>query len=275
MPGAIIFATRRSRPRFWRSARTALRDARVLDLDRHAAPVVQPRAVDLADRGGGERLRLELLEHLLERLARGRPRSPCASPRRRRAARSRAAPRAWPRGARGPPAAALRCRRTTRPGRSSSPRPSSARARRASRSAACSWRRSAAARRPLLGARQVGRRRRVGSAPPGRPPARRASRCAAAGRSGSSSRRAPSALTVAGEPPAPDQFPWAGSFRRFSATALSATITLEPDIEIAPTSGRSTKPDRLEARRRRSAAQASCSRPPRRGSGASCARFRG
>ncbi len=33
-----------------------------------------------------------------------------------------------------------------------------------------------------------------------------------------------------------------GSRRRLSATALRATITLEPDIEIAPTSGRSTNP---------------------------------
>ena len=38
------------------SARTAGGDARVLDLDRDVAPVVQPRAVDLADRGGGDRL---------------------------------------------------------------------------------------------------------------------------------------------------------------------------------------------------------------------------
>jgi hypothetical protein len=33
-----------------------------------------------------------------------------------------------------------------------------------------------------------------------------------------------------------------GSRSRLSATALSATITLEPDMEIAPTSGRRTKP---------------------------------
>ena len=45
------------------------RDARVLDLDRHAPAVVQPRPVHLADRGGRERLRLELGEHVLERLA--------------------------------------------------------------------------------------------------------------------------------------------------------------------------------------------------------------
>ena len=35
-------------------------DARVLHLDRHLAPVVQARAVDLADRGGGDRLLVEL-----------------------------------------------------------------------------------------------------------------------------------------------------------------------------------------------------------------------
>jgi hypothetical protein len=36
--------------------------------------------------------------------------------------------------------------------------------------------------------------------------------------------------------------PTRGSRRRLSATALSATITLEPAIEMAPTSGRSTNP---------------------------------
>ena len=41
------------------SARTAGRDARVLDLDRDLAPVVQRRAVDLADRGGRDRLLVE------------------------------------------------------------------------------------------------------------------------------------------------------------------------------------------------------------------------
>jgi hypothetical protein len=34
----------------------------------------------------------------------------------------------------------------------------------------------------------------------------------------------------------------AGSRRRFRATALSATMMLEPAIEMAPTSGRRTKP---------------------------------
>ena len=45
-----------------------LGDARVLHLDRHVAPVVQPRAVDLPDRGGGDRLVLEGRERLLHRL---------------------------------------------------------------------------------------------------------------------------------------------------------------------------------------------------------------
>ena len=59
------------------------RDARVLDLDGDLAAVVQRRAVDLADRGGGDRLGVELGEDLLERLVAAPLRSPCASPRRR------------------------------------------------------------------------------------------------------------------------------------------------------------------------------------------------
>ncbi len=51
------------------SARTACGDARVLHLDRDVAPVVQPRAVDLPDRGGGDRLGLERVEDVLDRLA--------------------------------------------------------------------------------------------------------------------------------------------------------------------------------------------------------------
>ena len=43
-------------------------DARVLDLDRDVAPVVEARLVDLADRGGGDRHRVERLEDLVERL---------------------------------------------------------------------------------------------------------------------------------------------------------------------------------------------------------------
>ena len=46
-----------------------LRDARVLDLDRHVAAVVQPRAVDLADRRRGDRRGGELREVLLQRAA--------------------------------------------------------------------------------------------------------------------------------------------------------------------------------------------------------------
>ena len=45
------------------------RDARVLDLDRDLAPVQQPRAVDLADRGRGDRLLVELFEHVRQALA--------------------------------------------------------------------------------------------------------------------------------------------------------------------------------------------------------------
>ena len=43
--------------------------ARVLHLHRHVAAVVQLRAVDLPDRGGGDRLLVELREGLLQRLA--------------------------------------------------------------------------------------------------------------------------------------------------------------------------------------------------------------
>ena len=43
--------------------------ARVLHLHGHIAPVVQLRAVDLPDRGGGDRLLVELRERLLQRLA--------------------------------------------------------------------------------------------------------------------------------------------------------------------------------------------------------------
>ena len=51
------------------SERTADVHARVLHLHRHLAAVVQLRAVDLADRGGGDRLLVELGERLLQRLA--------------------------------------------------------------------------------------------------------------------------------------------------------------------------------------------------------------
>ena len=44
-------------------------DARVLDLDRDVAPVVEARAVDLPDRGGGDRDRVEGLEDVLELVA--------------------------------------------------------------------------------------------------------------------------------------------------------------------------------------------------------------
>ena len=44
-------------------------DARAQDLDRDLAAVAQARAVDLGDRGGGDRLLVEFGEHLGERLA--------------------------------------------------------------------------------------------------------------------------------------------------------------------------------------------------------------
>ena len=69
MPGAIRFATRMIRPRFCRSARTACGHARVLDLHRHVAAVLQPRAVDLPDRRGSHGLLVELVEHVAEPLA--------------------------------------------------------------------------------------------------------------------------------------------------------------------------------------------------------------
>ena len=46
-----------------------LRDARVLDLDRDVAAVVQRGPVDLPDRGGGDRHRVERLEDVLDALA--------------------------------------------------------------------------------------------------------------------------------------------------------------------------------------------------------------
>ena len=51
-----------------------LGDARVLDLDRDVAPVVQPRAVDLADRGRGDRVLVERVERLARAAPRGRTR---------------------------------------------------------------------------------------------------------------------------------------------------------------------------------------------------------
>ena len=50
------------------SARTAAATPGVLDLDRDVAAVVQLRAIDLADRGGRDRLVVELGEGVLERL---------------------------------------------------------------------------------------------------------------------------------------------------------------------------------------------------------------
>ena len=50
---------------FFRSAPIASRRPRVLDLDGDRAAVVQPGGVDLTDRGGGQRLPVELGEHAL------------------------------------------------------------------------------------------------------------------------------------------------------------------------------------------------------------------
>ncbi len=40
--------------------------ARILDLDRDPTPVREPRAIHLADRGGGDRFLVELVEHVLD-----------------------------------------------------------------------------------------------------------------------------------------------------------------------------------------------------------------
>ena len=73
------------------SARTACGDARVLDLDRDVAAVVQPRAVDLADRGGGDRLGARTPRRSPPAARRARTRSPCACRRSAPSARRRAA----------------------------------------------------------------------------------------------------------------------------------------------------------------------------------------
>ena len=71
-----------------------LGDARVLDLDRDVAPVVQLGAVDLADRGGRDRRLVELRERVLEASRRARTRRPCACRRSAPSAPRRAARRA-------------------------------------------------------------------------------------------------------------------------------------------------------------------------------------
>ena len=106
-----------------------LGDAGVLDLHRDLAAVVQPRPVDLADRGRGHRRLVELGERLVERLARARTRSPCACRRSGPWARRRGACRACAGTPRGAPRGPARRRGSSAPGRASSPRPSSSRAR--------------------------------------------------------------------------------------------------------------------------------------------------
>src|SRR4029078_13569253 len=83
-PGAIDFMSRRIMPRFCMSARTAAPTpgcgsftaappgrpaAGVLDLHGDVAPVLEPRAVDLPDRGRGARDLVEGLEDVLDLLA--------------------------------------------------------------------------------------------------------------------------------------------------------------------------------------------------------------
>ena len=67
-PGAIRFISRRMIPRFCMSARTAAATPGYWTLTATIAPVVQARAVDLADRGGRDRLLVELGEGLAQRL---------------------------------------------------------------------------------------------------------------------------------------------------------------------------------------------------------------
>ncbi len=66
IPGAMRLASRRIRPRFCMSERTAAATPGILDLDGHAAAVGQGGAVDLADRGGGDRFLVELLEDVAD-----------------------------------------------------------------------------------------------------------------------------------------------------------------------------------------------------------------
>ncbi len=106
-----------------------LGDARVLDLDRHLAAVGQAGAVDLADRGGGDRLLVELGERLV-RAARSSSDSITLrmSEKRTFGAASRSSPSLRWNSSRYSSGTGRR-RGTTAPGRASSPRPSSSPAR--------------------------------------------------------------------------------------------------------------------------------------------------
>ena len=68
-PGAIRFISRRIIPRFCMSARTAAATPGYWTLTATSRPSCSARAVDLADRGGGDRLVVELGEVLLQRPA--------------------------------------------------------------------------------------------------------------------------------------------------------------------------------------------------------------
>ena len=157
-------------------------DSRVLDLDRDRPPAGQLGPVDLADGRRRDRLRVELARTSPTAVARGRPRSPCASTRTRTSARRRAASRASPGSAPDARPGRSRGRRTTSPGRASSPRPSSRRA--PSRSAPPP--RAGGAPSPPRPSRRSARRWRRGSplaGPPGWPRSPRRGRGGRYGRS--------------------------------------------------------------------------------------------
>ena len=104
-------------------------DARVLDLDRDIPAVLEPGPVDLADRGGRDRLLVEALEHLVDRIVElvlDHLAHLLEGDRRRRVAQRC---RAFAGTRRGTPRARGRRRGTTSPARASSPRPSSSPAR--------------------------------------------------------------------------------------------------------------------------------------------------
>ena len=186
MPGAIIFATRRISPRFCRSARTARAMPGYWTLTATRRPSCSRARYTWPIEAAANASGLELGEHVLERLLRGRTRSPCASPRTTRAAPSRAAPRASPRAARATSggSAPVSTNEATWPIFIAAPFicPSTSRMRSAVCSCRC-WPRPGG----LLRAGEVGGAARRRSAPPGRRPGRRAAPCGAAGRSGSSS----------------------------------------------------------------------------------------
>ena len=92
-PGRDLLHQPQDHPEVLHVGPDGLGDARVLHLDRDLAAVVQPRAVDLADRGGGDRLLVEARRTSRRAARRARTRSPCAC---RRSAPSGAASRSSP-----------------------------------------------------------------------------------------------------------------------------------------------------------------------------------